>query len=215
MKLCRRGIPYHTAEACAFRAHRASRDRHAGIPWWCNPGWVRYINTMAIRKVLTYPDPFLRQVAAPVTEFGTVLDELIADMAETMWDEPGIGLAAPQVGVGLQLFVYDLEVSGDHDKVQVVCNPRFTLMEGEETEEEGCLSVPGYTADVKRAARVVMEGRDRHGNPISVDAGGLVARVFQHETDHLNGVLFIDRISPLKRNIFKRRYKKAQTVTTA
>jgi len=164
---------------------------------------------MAIRKVLTYPDPFLRVPAEPVTAFGEALDALIADMAETMWDEPGIGLAATQVGVGLQLFVYDLEVSRDPDKVRVVCNPVFAVMEGEESDEEGCLSVPGFTAEVKRAARVVLEGRDRNGEPLTLDVAGLHARVLQHEADHLNGILFIDRLSPLKRNIFKRRHKKA------
>jgi len=164
---------------------------------------------MAIRTVLTYPDPFLREVAEPVTAFGEALDALIADMAETMWDEPGIGLAATQVGVNLQLFVYDLEVSRDPAKVQVVCNPVFTLTEGEETDEEGCLSVPGFTAEVKRAAHVVVEGRDRNGEPLKLDVTGLHARVLQHEADHLNGILFIDRISPLKRGIFKRRHKKA------
>ncbi len=165
---------------------------------------------MSIRKVLTYPNPFLRQVAEPVTEFGAPLDELIHDMAETMWDEPGIGLAAPQVGVGIRLFVYDLEVSGNPDKVQVVCNPRFRLMEGSETDEEGCLSVPDFTADVKRSVRVVMEGRDRHGEAIELDVTGLHARLLQHEADHLDGKLFIDHISALKRGIFKRRLKKLQ-----
>jgi peptide deformylase len=170
---------------------------------------------MATRDVLTYPDPFLRRPAGPVTEFGPALDALIADMAETMWNEPGIGLAATQVGVDLQLFVYDLEVSRDPAKVQVVCNPSFTVMEGEETDEEGCLSVPGFTAEVKRAARVVLEGRDRNGEPVRLDVEGLHARVLQHETDHLNGILFIDRISPLKRGIFKRRHKKALARATA
>ena len=165
---------------------------------------------MPIREILTYPDPFLKRVAKPVTEFGPALDELIADMADTMWDEPGIGLAATQIGVDLQLFVYDLEVSRDHERVGVVCNPKFTLMEGEESDEEGCLSVPGYTAAVKRPARVVMEARDRSGNPIKVDATGLLARMFQHETDHLNGILFIERLSPLKRGMFIRRFKKLQ-----
>jgi len=165
---------------------------------------------MTIRTVLTYPDPFLRQKADPVTEFGATLDDLIVDMAETMWEEPGIGLAAPQVGVGLQLFVYDLEVSGDLDKVQVVCNPTFTLLEGSEVDEEGCLSVPGFHSEVKRAERVVMQGRDRNGEPIELDVTGLHARLLQHETDHLNGILFIDRLSALKRSIFKRRFKKQQ-----
>jgi len=164
---------------------------------------------VAIRTVLTYPDPFLREQAGPVTAFGPALDPLVADMAETMWAEPGIGLAATQVGVPLQVFVYDLEVSRDPAKVQVVCNPVFTVMEGEQTDEEGCLSVPGFTADVTRAARVVVEGQDRHGGPITLDVSGLHARVLQHEADHLNGILFIDRISPLKRNMFKRRHKKA------
>lgn len=169
---------------------------------------------MALRKVLTYPDPFLRQVAEPVTEFGDALEELIHDMAETMWDEPGIGLAAPQVGVGLQLFVYDMEVSGDHAKVNVVCNPVFEVMEGEESDEEGCLSVPGFTAAVKRAARVVVTGQDRNGDPLKRDVSGLHARVLQHEADHLNGILFIDRLSSLKRGIFKRRFKKGLLTDT-
>jgi peptide deformylase len=170
---------------------------------------------MAIRTVLTYPDPFLRRTAAPVAAFGEALDGLITDMAETMWDEPGIGLAATQVGEDLQLFVYDLEVSRDPAKVQVVCNPVFTLMEGEETDEEGCLSVPGFTAEVRRAARVVLEGQDRGGEPIRLDVSGLHARVLQHEADHLNGILFIDRLSPLKRGIFKRRHKKSLARTGA
>jgi peptide deformylase len=131
-------------------------------------------------------------------------------MADTMRDEPGIGLAATQIGVDLQLFVYDLEVTRDHERVEVVCNPRFTLMEGEESDEEGCLSVPGYTASVARPARVVMEARDRDGKPLKVDATGLLARMFQHETDHLHGILFIERLSPLKRGMFIRRFKKLQ-----
>jgi len=163
---------------------------------------------MTILKVLTYPDPFLREPAAPVTAFGEALDALIADMAETMWDEPGVGLAAPQVGRGLQLFVYDLEVSRDPAQVQVVCNPEVILMEGELVEKEGCLSVPDFTADVRRAQRVVVRGRDRHGAPIELDATDLHARVLQHETDHLSGILFIDHLSPLKRGIFKRRFRK-------
>jgi len=163
---------------------------------------------MAILDVLIYPDPFLREQAKPVTEFGESLDELITNMAETMWDEPGIGLAAPQVGVGIRLFVYDLEVSGDLAKVQVVCNPVFTLLEGSDVDEEGCLSVPGYTAKVKRAARVVMTGQDRNGKPITLDVTELHARLLQHEEDHLNGKLFIDHLSALKRSMFKRRLKK-------
>ncbi|MFQ5508811.1 MAG: peptide deformylase [Leptospirillia bacterium] len=164
---------------------------------------------MTIRTVLTYPDPFLRQVAEPVTGFGPCLDELIRDMSETMWDEPGIGLAAPQIGVGLRLFVYDLEVSRDYKKVAVACNPEFVLMEGEESDSEGCLSVPDFTADVKRAARVIMKAQDRDGELFELDVSGLHARVLQHENDHLNGVLFIDHISALKRGIYKRRIKKA------
>lgn len=163
---------------------------------------------MAIRPVLSYPDPFLREKSQPVTRFGEVLDDLIRDMAETMWDEPGIGLAAPQVGEGLRLFVYDLEVSNDIAKVQVVCNPEFVLMEGVDVAEEGCLSVPGFHADVKRAERVVMTGQDRYGEPIKLDVDGLHARLLQHETDHLNGVLFIDHLSALKRGMFKRRLRK-------
>ena len=163
---------------------------------------------MAILDVLIYPDPFLRQIAKPVTEFGEALDELITNMAETMWDEPGIGLAAPQVGVGIRMFVYDLEVSNDLDKVRVVCNTEFTLLEGSEVDEEGCLSVPGYTAKVKRATRVVATGQDRNGEPISLDVTALEARLLQHENDHLNGKLFIDHLSALKRSMFKRRLKK-------
>ena len=115
----------------------------------------------------------------------------------------------------LQLFVYDLEVSRDPARVQVICNPVFKVMEGEETDEEGCLSVPGFTSEVSRAARVVVEARDRNGDPITLDVTGLHARVLQHESDHLNGILFIDRISPLKRGIFKRRHKKKALARSA
>jgi len=160
---------------------------------------------MAVLKVLRYGDPALRRRAAPVGEVTPEVRAAIADMTETMYDEVGIGLAAPQVGIALRLIVVaDEEGRG----VQALLNPAIVDRGGEATGEEGCLSIPGVFAPVTRAAWVKIEAQDVNGRPLALRATGLRARVLQHEIDHLDGVLFIDRIDPVTRDRIKRKIKK-------
>jgi peptide deformylase len=160
---------------------------------------------MAVLKVLRYGDPALRRRAAPVGEVTADVRATIADMTETMYDEVGIGLAAPQVGVSLRLIVVaDEEGRG----VQALLNPAIVDRGGEATGEEGCLSIPGVFAPVTRAAWVTVEAQDVNGRPLAIRATGLRARVLQHEIDHLDGVLFIDRVDPVTRDRIKRKIKK-------
>jgi peptide deformylase len=164
---------------------------------------------MAIRRIHTWPDEVLRQKARPVEDFGDELQRLVDDMLETMYDAPGVGLAAPQVGVSRRLFVIDASSQTDPDQVIVLANPELFEAEDEVVAEEGCLSVPEYSAKVKRARRVAVRGHDRHGRLVEVRAEELVARALQHEIDHLDGTLFIDRLSPFRREIAKKKLKKA------
>jgi len=160
---------------------------------------------MAVLRVLKYGDPGLRRRAAPVGEMTPEIRAVIADMTETMYDEVGIGLAAPQVGISLRLIVIaDEEGRG----VQAVLNPAIVEQGGETTGEEGCLSIPGVFAPVVRSAWVKVEARDVNGQPLAINARGLRARVLQHEIDHLDGVLFIDRVDPVTRDRLKRKIKK-------
>jgi peptide deformylase len=160
---------------------------------------------MAVLSVRKYGDPVLRRRAAEVTEVTPEIRALAADMVETMYDEVGIGLAAPQIGVSRRLFVFSDEQGRD---VRAVVNPVIVAQGGEATAEEGCLSIPGIFAPVTRAAWVRVEATDLDGKPVSVEAKGLLARVFQHELDHLDGVLFIDRLDPMSRDRIKRRIRK-------
>ncbi len=166
---------------------------------------------MAIRPIRTYPDPVLRIKTARVEKIDNTLDQLIQDMVETMHAAPGVGLAANQIGVSIQLAVIDLS-SRENDEqrhpLMVIINPEILSSEGAVVEDEGCLSIPDYSEKVKRAAKVTVRAQDRTGKSFEVTAEGLLAKALQHEIDHLNGVLFIDRLSPLKKNIFKRRLKK-------
>ena len=164
---------------------------------------------MALRRIRTWPDEVLRQKAAPVEDFGDELQQLIDDMLETMYDAPGIGLAAPQVGVSRRLLVIDTSSQTDPGQVLVLANPELVEAEDECEEEEGCLSVPDYSAKVKRARRVAVRGHNRHGHPVEVRGEDLLARALQHEIDHLEGTLFIDRLSPFRREIAKKKLKKA------
>jgi peptide deformylase len=168
-----------------------------------------------IYRVVKYGDPVLEKVAAPVleSEFGSAeLRQFVADMFETMYASKGIGLAAPQVGVAKRVLVIDTEPSRDEEdppgQKVVAINPEITLKEGVQVGEEGCLSIPGFREDVSRSMRVVVKARDENGGHIEVDATELLARAFQHEMDHLDGILFISRISPLKRDIIRRKIKK-------
>jgi peptide deformylase len=160
---------------------------------------------MAVLKVRKYGDPVLRRRAAPVREITPEIRRTVEDMIETMYDEVGIGLAAPQVGISLRLMVVG------HDggrEARAIVNPVIAEQGGEVTAEEGCLSLPGIFAPVTRAEWVKLEGQDLEGEPVSIKARGLAARVFQHEMDHLDGVLFIDRLDAMTRDRIKRRIKK-------
>jgi peptide deformylase len=164
---------------------------------------------MAIREILTYPNKFLRQPTKPVTEINDTVLQLIDDMMETMYDEPGVGLAAIQVGADQSIIVYDTTPTEGERQAQVLINPEITASEGRVlSENEGCLSVPDFRADVNRAARIRVTGLDRTGEAVDFEAEGFLAIVLQHEIDHLNGILFIDRISALKREMYKRRRRK-------
>jgi peptide deformylase len=152
---------------------------------------------MAIRRIHLAHEPVLRQVAKPVNRFDGTLQALIDDMFETMRAAPGVGLAAPQVGESVRLFVAEWpedEEDPESVKSYAIVNPVIARAKGEEEAEEGCLSVPGYVGDVWRATEVVVKGKDRHGKKIRLRVNGWLARVFQHEIDHLDGVLFIDRV---------------------
>jgi peptide deformylase len=167
---------------------------------------------MALRQICTYPDPVLREKTKRVERIDSSLDRLIQDMVETMHAAPGVGLAANQVGVPLQLAVIDLstrEDEGQRHPLLVIINPEILTMEGSVVEEEGCLSIPDYSEKVKRAARVKVRALDRSGKQFELETEGLLAKALQHEIDHLNGLLFVDKLSPLKKNLFKRRFKKA------
>jgi len=165
---------------------------------------------MALREVVQFPDPRLKDVSAPITEVTDEIRELARDMIDVMYDEPGIGLAAPQVGASVRMFVIDTDWA-DEDAERnptVVINPEISDREGRITWEEGCLSVPDYTATVERDATITLRGTDLDGNPIEERADGLRAVCIQHECDHLDGVLFIDRISRLKRSLYVKKRKK-------
>lgn len=161
---------------------------------------------MPIRKLVYLPDPVLRKVGKPVTEFGPELDALIADMFETMYHEHGVGLAAPQIGISLQLAVVD--VVGDKSEQIVLINPSIIESFGEKEYQEGCLSVPGAHDTVLRADKVTIRAQDQKGNWFEKTADGLLGECFQHEIDHLNGKLFIDLLSPLKRNMARQKMDK-------
>lgn len=178
---------------------------------------------MSLMTILKYPDPFLKTKAAAVDKVDGPVKTLIADMIETMHEANGIGLAAVQVGVGKRLIVLDVpdERHGEDEEddrprrrvkgknLMVLVNPEVVLANGSVIFEEGCLSLPGETANVERASDVRVKGLDRDGRPVEVNAQGLLAIALQHEIDHLDGILFIDRISRLKREFIKRRLRKA------
>ncbi|RXZ30969.1 peptide deformylase [Oxalobacteraceae bacterium CAVE-383] len=164
---------------------------------------------MALLPILRYPDPRLHKVAKPVTEFDARLKQLIADMAETMYDAPGIGLAASQVDVHQQLLVMD--ISETNDELRVFINPEI-LWASEEKKlyDEGCLSVPGVYDGVERPARIKARALDADGKPFEVEADGLLAVCLQHEMDHLKGKVFVEYLSPLKRNRIKKKMIKEE-----
>jgi peptide deformylase len=164
---------------------------------------------MAILNILRYPDPRLHKIAKPVTEFGERLDKLVADMAETMYDAPGVGLAASQVDVHQRLVVID--ITETKDELRVFINPEITwASEEKQVYDEGCLSVPGIYDGVERPARVKVRALDQKGEPFELEADGLLAVCIQHEMDHLMGKVFVEYLSPLKRNRIKARLQKEE-----
>jgi peptide deformylase len=167
---------------------------------------------MALLNILEYPDPRLRKVAAPVTAFTPEIEKLVADMAETMYAAPGVGLAATQVDVHKRVIVID--VSDAKDQLQVFVNPELLWAEGEAECEEGCLSVPGFYDKVTRAARVRVRASNARGEPFEVEAEGLLAVCIQHEMDHLEGKVFVERLSPLKRARLLAKLRKKQKLAS-
>ena len=155
-----------------------------------------------------YPDPILRKKANKVDIVDKEVQRLLDDMAETMYNAPGIGLAAPQIGKSIKVIVTDISPRNETGELIKLINPVIVHAEGEEAMEEGCLSVPGFTETVKRAQKIVVRGINEKGKEVEIVAEGLLARVFQHEIDHIEGRLFVDRLSTLKKAIFKRTIKK-------
>lgn len=164
-----------------------------------------------IREIVRYGHAALEQVAEAVTDFGThELRNLIADMWETMYAAKGVGLAAPQIGIGKRISVIDISAGEDDSKKLVIINPEIVQKEGSQTGEEGCLSIPGFREPVTRANRVLVHAQNEQGEMIELAGEELLARAFQHEIDHLNGILFISHISALKRDIIRRKIRKLQ-----
>jgi len=165
---------------------------------------------MALREVIQFPDPRLKEVSKPISEITDEIRDLACDMCEVMYDEPGIGLAAPQVAAGVRLFVIDTDWTdeGAERKPSVFINPEIIRPEGLIVWEEGCLSVPDYMADVERFERLTLRAIDLDGQEVVEEAEGLRAICIQHEIDHLDGILFIDRISRLKRSLYVKKRKK-------
>src|ERR1700690_865739 len=162
---------------------------------------------MAVLDIKKYPEKVLKKKAAPVTSIDDELQQLIDDMIETMYHAPGVGLAAPQVGGSKRLAVIDISAKEESVPLLVLINPVILQKEGEIEFEEGCLSIPDYTAKVARAESLLIRATDRTGKNVDIEAGGLLSIALQHEIYHLDGILFIDRISPIKREFFKKRYK--------
>ena len=165
---------------------------------------------MAILDILTYPNPELKKISRPVEVVDGNMVELIDNMFETMYAAPGIGLAAPQVGVLKRVIVLDIgERDGEQTASLALVNPEIIASAGETTFEEGCLSVPEFTADVVRYAEVTVKGLNRSGEAVEIEAKGLLAIALQHEIDHLDGILFVDRLGIVKSDIFRRKFRKA------
>lgn len=163
---------------------------------------------MALLPIRNCLDPVLRKMCLPIENINGELVTLAENMVETTLSAPGVGLAANQIGLPWRLFVVNIGVETDKDNLVTVINPEITAMEGSELGEEGCLSIPDVLAEVNRASEIEIKGYDLDGNEIRYEAQGYLARAFQHEMDHLNGVLFWDKLGKMKRDILKRKFKK-------
>ncbi len=160
---------------------------------------------MSVKSIRLFGDPVLRTPAEPVRDFDAELRRLVKDLTDTMLEAPGLGLAAPQIGVGLRVFTYNVD-----DVIGHLINPVLTLSDDQETDEEGCLSFPGLQYPTSRAHGVVATGFDMHGEPVTVQGAGQLARCVQHETDHLDGILFIDRLDPAQRKLAMKEIRAAE-----
>jgi peptide deformylase len=161
--------------------------------------------TLAVREIRLFGDPILRTVAEPVVDFDKELRTLVGDLTDTMLDAPGSGLAAPQLGVGLRVFTYDVDGLVGH-----LVNPELTLSEETQDGDEGCLSIPGLTFDCRRAFGVVARGFNMYGDPVVIEGTELMARCIQHETDHLDGIMFVDRLDPETRKAAMKAIREAE-----
>jgi peptide deformylase len=165
---------------------------------------------MAILEILTYPDNFLRCPTKPVKSIDDEIQKIIENMADTMYQAPGVGLAAIQAGIDKSIIVYDPEADSEKRNFQILINPEIVFTFGETvSENEGCLSVPDLRSDIKRFESIVVKGLDRCGNKVEIKASGILSIILQHEVDHLNGILLIDRVSVLKRQLYKKKVEKA------
>jgi peptide deformylase len=165
---------------------------------------------MALREILEYPDPRLREVGKPVQQVDDEIRTLCEDMAETMYAAPGVGLAATQIGVPLRIFVIDIAAEDEPSDLRVFINPEIYEKDGVLTWNEGCLSFPGISEEIKRANHVRVRALDVNGKPFDLEAEGLLAVAIQHENDHLDGVLMIDKVSALKKRMMSRKLAKRQ-----
>ncbi len=163
---------------------------------------------MAVLEIRIYPDSILSRKAEPVENFDKPLQRLLNDMAKMMYNAPGVGLAAPQVGVSLRAIVIDASPKVEGAELIKLVNPVITCKEGELVWEEGCLSVPEFAAEVTRAAKICVEGFDEYGKPLNIETDTFLATVLQHEIDHLDGILFIDHLGRLKRDMIRRKLRK-------
>ncbi len=161
-----------------------------------------------LMPILKYGAPELKTVSKTVDVFDSELERIVKNMIETMYSAPGIGLAAPQVGLNIRLATIDLSVGEDASQLIVICNPEIAVLEGEQKSDEGCLSLPDFSDTVSRPQKMRVRGQNIHGDEIEMEADGLLARCFSHEVDHLNGILFIDHLSPLKRSLIRNKIKK-------
>ena len=161
-----------------------------------------------ILQILKYGAPELRKPSDPVQSFNGELEEIVKNMLETMYSASGVGLAAPQVGINIRLTTIDPTAGEDKEKLIVICNPEIVSAEGKQSGDEGCLSLPDFSENVTRPMRLIVNGQSLKGDEIHMEAEGLLARAFCHEIDHLNGVLFIDHLSSLKRGLIRNKIKK-------
>lgn len=161
-----------------------------------------------IVPILKYGAPELKTVSKPVDAFNGELERIVQNMFDTMYGSPGIGLAAAQIGINIQLTTVDISVGEDAAKRIILCNPEIISAEGEQKADEGCLSIPDFSETVSRPMKMIVRAQNVYGEPIQIEAEGILARCLSHEIDHLQGILFVDRLSPLKRTLIRNKIKK-------